>query len=146
VEQLLTIVIGSISGFIAALSQGWFDRLNQLDQSLTEHRSTVYSKLWTMTGEISKYPRNLEFSPSDAANLMNKLRKWYFEEHGGLYMSAATQKRYIAFQAALDSFSKSDENDAKVCAKHYDTAQSRGSALRTGMTRDLRSRRAAIRV
>ncbi len=45
-EQLLTVFIGAISGFIAALWQGWFDRRNQLDQSLMEQRRSLYAEVY----------------------------------------------------------------------------------------------------
>ncbi len=138
--EIISALIGLVAGFLGGIWQSWFAKRNKLDEGLSEQRKLLYFELWPLTGKIPKYPRNKEFSPDDALDLMHQLRNWYFDRMGGLYMSSDTQRRYLAFQAALEAAAGLQGGVRKPWDVLYDGAQKAGSALRTGMTRDLQSR------
>ncbi len=141
--EILSALIGLGAGFLGGIWQSWMAKRNKLDETLTSERKLLYVELWLLTGRLPKYPKDEKFSAKNAYQLMEELRDWYFGKLGGLYMSADTQKRYIAFQRALDAASKFTDSSSTDWGKLYDAAQDGGSALRTGMTRDLQSRNAA---
>ncbi len=142
VTAIVTALIAAVSGYVAALLQSWLERRGKIDDGLLTKRTELYKELWLMTGNLPLYPPNRVFSGNDAAELMQELRDWYFGKFGGLYMSDRTQKLYLAFQAALDGVTKAA--DAPIGDGAYVRVRSAGSALRSGMTRDLHSRNAVF--
>lgn len=144
--EIITAIIALVSGFAGGLTLSWFARRDRLDQSLKDKRHALYADLWQLTGRIPLYPHDEGFSPEKAGELMHRLRTWYFDENGGLYMSKETQDLYVAFQKLLAETRTFDHSDPKDWLKQYGRVQVAGSALRTGMTQDLHSRSAAWRI
>jgi hypothetical protein len=74
------------------------------------------------------------------------LRKWYFDG-GGLYLSRSAQKAYAKVQDAIWNLEtckdKNKDNDNLIEDDEYDVIRDRCSKLRTEITKDLLSRKAA---
>src|SRR5439155_22169200 len=74
-----------------------------LDVDLRTRREGVYADLWRMGISLSKWPRNDALTYSDLDALVLKLREWYFDKLGGLWLSAAARAAYGRLQDELNA-------------------------------------------
>jgi hypothetical protein len=122
----------------------------QFDASLRDLRIGVYKKLWTELQPLAKYSRaKEELSFADARRLSAALRTWYFEE-GGLFLSGPTRSDYFALQDGLlevtgaRGTADGDGDGQELTDAEFEFLRVLGSRVRTGMTRDVGTRRTFV--
>lgn len=173
-ETILTAVLAGVGGsalvvgaLAAWLGSVWKDRITRgeelsgaIDVDLREKRLKVYPALWKATDTLPKWPRNPDVTYEDLARLVEKLRRWYFNE-GGMFLSRTTQREgYAALQDELAAILKLnlsgrlpaapdgaplDRNGRPWPNDHYERVRQRCSILRSLLTEDIASRRDARR-
>jgi hypothetical protein len=147
-ENLTTILFSSLVGalvaYVGAILKNIIDTRSKFDDALFQKRTDVYSKLWAITREVPKYPKREGIKYSDLKEYSERLKVWYYET-GGIYMSKKSQRSYAALQEKIWGLMKQEE-EADIAESTYKALQEVGSDLRTELTKDLLSRRAAPRI
>jgi len=129
---------------ILMAEEAFKNRLNletQIDVHLREKRILVYEKLWLETALLPKWPRAENLTYHHLLEFSEKLRDWYFKE-GGMYLSKDARQAYGETQDAIWEVLK-DKPSGDLKPEHYDAVRKKCSVLRTELTDDIVSRRAA---
>ena len=113
----------------------------QFDASLRDLRIEAYKELWKHLKALAKYGRAEPLSKSESQQLAKDLRIWYFET-GGFYLSQETRHDYFALLDGLEVVTTGAEPILEVGDDEF--LRVLGSRLRTGMTRDVGTRRTFI--
>jgi hypothetical protein len=115
-----------------------------LDLELRRARTASYSEVWAKTVVVPKWPRNDRLEYADLLQLSKALRDWYFSG-GGVLLSADSQAAYRSAQQTIHHHLGAGKSGL-VPDPEYDRVRDALSALRTELTDDLLSRRAAPKV
>jgi hypothetical protein len=141
--SLLTLVAGAvISGVLTYVGTRSKVALDY-DADLREKRIAAYTDLWCRLQPLAKYPPQTSFSRTDATDLAESLRAWYFEK-GGLFLSRATRGDYFALQDLLrhivEGWGWDSPNQENLTPAAREQLRTYGSRLRTGLIRDVGTR------
>lgn len=140
-----TVITAVVAAVLAAVGTYVTTRRNlqlQFDASLRDLRIDVYKVLWKELESLAKYARPEPLSKSQAQQLAITLRTWYFET-GGLFLSQDTRRDYFALLDGLEVVPR--RTDEPILEEEDDEfLRVLGSRLRTGMTRDVGTRRTYI--
>ena len=142
VASIITAVVAAI---LAAVGTYVTTRRNlqiQFDASLREMRIAVYKPLWSRLAGLAKYARPEPLSRDEALELAETLRDWYFET-GGLFLSQETRRDYFALHDALEVVPRRTSGET-LSVEDDELLRVLSSRLRTGMTRDVGTRRTFI--
>ena len=101
-----TLVVSLISGAFAVAVVYLSYALNrQVDLGIATQRLEKYSTLWACMKLTSKMDHELgrraPLSCQDRATLYNRMTDWYFDEQGGLFLTARTRNVFIAVKKNL---------------------------------------------
>lgn len=123
-----------------------------VDVDLRQTRTTAYKELWKLTSVLPRWPRNDKLTYADLKDFSIAMRTWYFDG-GGLFLSERSMKSYNELQEKLsDVLGDMDEGRLQQIVQgagsrdlscHYDIVRLKCSKLRTSLTNDVLSRRAA---
>jgi hypothetical protein len=80
------------------------------DKELRSHCIESYLKLWALLDPFARYPRPERLNYSCLQDTSVKLRRWYFSQGGGLFLSEATREAYFNLQDALKAILDKHEN------------------------------------
>jgi len=139
---VVTAVIGLLAAGILTLINNSINVRAGVDVELRKLRLENYPDLWRATGVTSRWPRT-PVDRTTLADLHQTLRCWYYEKGGGIYLSEQARARYGDVQkliAALLSATDADKNEVLSDDSYADLMETT-SALRTGLTQDLDTRR-----
>ena len=114
----------------------------KFDASLRDLRIVAYKVLWKDLQPLAKYGRTDPLSKRQADDLCTTLRTWYFET-GGLVLSTQTRRDYFALQDGLEVVRTATET-AQVTDEDDEFLRVLASRLRSGMTRDVGTRRTYV--
>lgn len=114
----------------------------QIDVHLREQRIKVYATIWKETGILPRWPRDTNVTYADILQFSKKLRAWYFNEQGGMWLSTEARKAYGNVQE-MNTQVIAKGSEGAIQPDEYDEIQAKCSALRTELTDDLVSRRQA---
>jgi hypothetical protein len=114
---------------------------SQIDIHLREQRIKVYSDVWQMTGLFPRWPRATDVTYADALRFSQALRTWYFEQ-GGMWLSTAARSAYGDLQET-NTRVLAEKLEGELKPPDYDAILDKCHTLRTELTNDLLSRRAA---
>lgn len=114
----------------------------QIDVHLREQRIAVYKTIWQATSILPRWPRATNVTYSDILHFSEKLRSWYFDEQGGMWLSTSARKAYGELQDKIWEI-LSKRLEGKIEDGEYDAILDQCSLLRKELTNDLVSRRAA---
>lgn len=151
VTGVLSLIAGFIITYLSISVRNRKELEAKYDLDLRSRRIEVYRDLWKRLQSLSLYARTGTFKKKSAAELSEKLREWYFEI-GGLFLSERTRDEYFDIQRELESIiedntigdgedlaiKKSDESES-----WFERLRAKGSSLRTGMARDVGTRKKA---
>ncbi len=112
-----------------------------IDIHLREQRITVYTELWKKTELLPKWPRSHDVTYEKLDDFSKGLRDWYFQV-GGMYLSEDARDSYIDLQETITDNLKA-KRSGNIIDDEYDRIRDKCSALRTELTNDILSRRAA---
>ena len=105
----------------------------------------TYEHLWGLLEPLAKYGRTEPFTAEAAGRLSERLRNWYFDEAGGLYLyfspRLAAHHAYIELQRQLQQIveeTRVDAAQAPLPVATFTAAQQRGHDLRRAMTTEIR--------
>ena len=138
-----TALVGGAGGVVGALGKDWLERRTRIDEGLRAKRTELYADLWKLSGILPKWPRNKEVTYQGLLERSERMRHWYFETGGGLYLSEPSRAAYGKAQEAIvqtveSKMSSRPENSLEK--SDYDRVRDALSALRTELARDLHSR------
>jgi hypothetical protein len=114
----------------------------QIDIHLREQRIKVYSKIWKESGITPRWPRATNLTYAEILEFSERLRTWYFVDHGGMWLSTEARKAYGKLQEVNTTVIAGHDTGA-LTVEDYDAILAHCSALRTELTNDLLSRRSA---
>ena len=140
-----SIITAVVTAILAAVGTYVTTRRNlqiQFDASLREMRIAVYKPLWARLAGLAKYARPEPLSRHEAQELAETLRDWYFET-GGLFLSQETRRDYFALHDALEVVPRRASGET-LSVEDDELLRVLSSRLRTGMTRDVGTRRTFI--
>jgi hypothetical protein len=140
-----SIITAVVTAVLAAVGTYVTTRRNlqiQFDASLREMRITAYKELWARLASLAKYARPEPLSRNEAQELAVTLSDWYFQT-GGLFLSQETRRDYFALLDGLEVLPRR-ASGATLSVEDDELLRVLGSRLRTGMTRDVGSRRTFI--
>ena len=140
-DKIILAVIGVVAGFMGGIGKSWLDSRKQIDQSLRDARSNVYDLLWKMTGLLPEWPRAEDVTYEKLEELSRKMRNWYFNEGGGILLSANARDSYGEVQKAITGvLAQNKTGPVPPSHPHYEMIRKLCSAMRTQLTEDLHSR------
>ncbi len=104
-----------------------------------------YERLWELLEPLAKYGRTEPFSAETARALSERLRAWYFQEAGGMYLyfspKLGAHHAYMELQRGLKQIVDATHADALSTPLPDNTlaaAQGRAHDLRHAMTAEIR--------
>jgi hypothetical protein len=112
----------------------------EIAPGLTDARLAVYRALWSLTGVLPRWGADATRSYDDMRTFGRNLRKWYFDMHGGLFLSRASYSRYAELQNALESL-HADDGAAVLTAEDHASIRRLCSTLRRQLADDIGTRR-----
>jgi hypothetical protein len=117
---------------------------SEIDLDLRNRREKPYRELWNKTRLLPKWPRSDDVTYEKLDSFRKELRDWYFDG-GGIYLSSDSMDAYKHLQDTISDVLKVEESRTTqtIRPKEYDDIRERCSELRSQMTNDLVSRRAA---
>lgn len=123
---------------------------SEIDLDLRERREKPYRELWDKTRLLPKWPRSDNVTYEKLDQFRKELRDWYFDG-GGIYLSADSMDAYRDLQETIRAVIDPDKGktsqairpEERIRTEDYDAIRDRCSGLRSEMTNDLVSRRAA---
>ncbi|MFQ8433724.1 hypothetical protein [Amaricoccus sp. W119] len=121
--------------------QNWLAFAQSVDIDLRARRFEVYKPLWQLTEKFPQYPRRNHVSYDTLLPFSESLRDWYFQT-GGILLTDSARDAYFAVQKELKLYIDKDRTD-ELEPDNYHRIRAKCSFLRTELTRDLLSRRAA---
>jgi hypothetical protein len=118
-----------------------------IDLDLRKERAALYADLWKKTGVLPKWPPDTSVTYEGVLRFSEGLREWYFAG-GGMYFSTEARETYGKLQDRIRNVLKAAAGQSVPTSQplsetDYEAIRSACSALRTEMTNDLLSRRAA---
>lgn len=113
---------------------------SDIDIHLREQRISMYTELWKKTELLPKWPRSPNVTYMKLTEFSKGLRDWYFQG-GGMYLSEDAKDSYNDLQETITDTAQ--RRSGNIIDDDYDRIQSKCSALRTEITNDILSRRAA---
>jgi hypothetical protein len=106
----------------------------------------TYERLWGLLEPLARYGRTAPFTAESAGALSERLRRWYFEEAGGLYLffspDHAARDKYMQLQDTLGQVIDQTGPDlakSVLPQSTFELARQRGSDLRHAMAEEVRS-------
>jgi len=114
----------------------------QIDVHLREQRIAVYKTIWQSTSILPRWPRATDVTYADILHFSERLRSWYFDEQGGMWLSTNAREVYGELQKEIWVV-LSERRKGKITDEDYDAILEKCSQLRKELTNDLVSRRAA---
>jgi hypothetical protein len=137
---IITGVLSLITAAILALVNSWVSTRAGIDENLRAERLQVYPALWSATGAVSRWPR-MNVTRGSLGELHETLRSWYYAK-GGLFLSESARARYGEVQHLIEALlTAKGDPDAQLAKDAYRDLMETASALRTGITEDLDTRR-----
>ncbi len=103
-----------------------------------------YERLWGLLEPLARYGRTEPFTADTARALSERLRAWYFQEAGGMYLyfspQLAAHDAYLALQRELHEVVARTKPETQYTPldEALSTAQDRGHDLRQAMTNEVR--------
>ena len=140
-----SVITAIVAAILAAVGTYVTTRRNlqmQFDAHLRELRIGAYQDLWKRLKVLAKYGRTQELDRDQVQALGGDLSKWYFEI-GGMFLSKPTRDDYFALQDAIERMLAMDSSGA-LSREEDDFLRLLSSRLRTGMTRDVGTRKTFI--
>ena len=116
----------------------------QIDVHLREQRIKVYGIIWQATSILPRWPRATNVTYPDILQFSEELRSWYFVEQGGMWLSTSARAAYGNLQETIWQILP-QKSEGPITQEDYDAILTKCSLLRTELTKDLVSRRAAPR-
>ena len=138
---LFTAAVALVSGLITASITGWLASRAKVSEELRELRLSLYPALWKRTSMLSRHPQT-NATYADLERLHFDLRRWYYGL-GGVALSTNTRDRFMDLQTLIGTHLAHDEAslEDELEPDSYEGLRELASAVRTGMTEDLESRR-----
>jgi hypothetical protein len=130
-----TVVISAVTGgaVTAAVAKAFFDRSLesrkaelQKEMQIVSPQIEAYRKLWALT-EITSPSRGRALTEEERRELEADLRRGYYKDGNGIFLSLASQERFLAVKKDFIKFT-----DATP-----DTLRDKFSALRTELKNDI---------
>jgi len=103
-----------------------------------------YERLWGLLEPLARYGRTEPFTAVTARALSERLRAWYFQEAGGMYLyfssKLAAHDAYMKLQRKLhEIIAETDVDTSQATSdKALSTAQDYAHDLRVAMTQEIR--------
>lgn len=135
--------IGAVVSYGGAVINNILNTRARVDESLRETRIGVYRDLWKKTELLRKYPRRTDVTYEMLQAFSQQLCDWYFNQ-GGMFLSEKARKAYQQLQDTVDAVLKPrPKGSIDSEGTDYEKVRDQCSRLRTELTADLLSRRAA---
>ena len=132
---LIRLIIGGvIGGFVTT----YFDYRKQIIHEVWKKRFEQYKKLWAISGNLPKWPKDDALTFKKLHNICIALKNWYFND-GGLLLSKKSRDYYELLQEGLVTHADR-ESEEIIPDSIYKIVRQLFSDLRKQMTKDLSSR------
>lgn len=150
-DTFLSVLIGGAAGLVSAIlthlstrAKVRLDLAAEYDKQLQESRLESYKELWAMLEPLAKYGRAAPVTYAVIRSISDKSRTWYFQK-GGIYLTERSRKPYFKWkevmQPVLDARDFADQPDIEIDPEHLKHILKAGSALRTALSDDIRTKR-----
>ena len=134
---LVGVLVTAVITALATAAKVKQDLEADYDLALRSERLAAYRELWHRTEPLAKYFRADEVTRRRLRELGTELRSWYFNT-GGIYLTERSRDAYFALMDGLTAaVAAEDEPDPSK----IDDLLERGSALRSSLVEDVRTRR-----
>lgn len=138
--------VGAVVSYGGAIINNILNTRAKVDEGLRETRIRVYQDLWKKTHLLPKWPRRTDVTYEMLQAFSQQLCDWYFDQ-GGMFLSKKARDSYGQLQDTVGAVLK-QRPKGLIDSEGADYKQVRVqcSRLRTELTADLLSRRAAPRL
>jgi len=150
-EALLSLITGLISGLISAgityfatRSKVRLELIVEYDKKLRAERLDAYKLLWKELKPLAKYSAENPLTYQIIRQMSEKMRDWYFDEGGGIYLSKQSREPYFklkkSMQKIIDDENLQSEKDEPLQINPKNILE-QGSVLRESLSDDIGTRR-----
>jgi hypothetical protein len=133
----------ALSALLLAFLTVRLESRKTIDLAIREERAEGYRELWSLTGQLPRWPPGTKLTRGDIVKLSIDFRDWYFKGHG-MYLSRQSRQFYDAVQELLTKHSHRRPAYEELPDPDYREIRKQLSALRGSMTNDLLSRSQAL--
>jgi hypothetical protein len=139
---LAGIVLTGLLTAIATTAKVRRELESDYDLALRNERLAAYRELWKRLQPLAKYFRPEAITYRRLKQLGADLRAWYFET-GGIYLTPESRDAYFELMDGLRDAvaARAEELDREVGTAEFERLRDQGSALRTALVGDARTRR-----
>ncbi len=110
-EVIASLIAGAFSLLAVALSVYATRRVQGLSKEMEPQRASAYRKLWSLTAPLT--PTNRAALPDGTREAVERsLTAWYYDDGNGVFLSAESQKRFLAARKLLRGEVEPSTDDA----------------------------------
>ena len=140
ISGAVSLLTGGVASYYIAKQKTLNDFRANFETALRAERGKAYGRLWALTGVLPKYARTNPVNFGRLQEFAIELRKWYFDEIGGIVLSQSSRDAYFALQDELELVHQEPSNHTPMDEPTRERVRQHCSALRTALCADLGSR------
>ena len=140
---LISAALTAVVTYFATRSKIRLDLMVEHDKEINKKRLELYIELWTMFKPLARFSNDEKLTYSIIKETSEKMRDWYFDKLGGIYLSKASRKPYFklkkAMQEIIDDENLKGKND-ELKGPQIDKILACGTRLRNSLSDDIDTR------
>lgn len=142
VNTVISGFVGAFTGLLAAYVKNRIDYQHEVRSDLWDKRYTAYTKIWKMTQQIPRWPKNDSLTYQQLHDFSVGCQAWYFND-GGILLSEAGREKYGMMQECVTNILNDEktERTSLVSDPDYRTVLAGCSGFRSAITSELLSRK-----
>ena len=99
-EVIASLITGAVSLLAVVLSAYANWRVEGLSKELEPQRASAYRRLWSLTAPLT--PTDKAALPAGTREALEQsLKAWYYDDGNGVFLSAESQRRFLAARKLL---------------------------------------------
>lgn len=143
ITAIVSALITAVVTYFATRSKVRFDLMIEYDKKLREERLDSYKLLWKELKPLARYSAENELTYEIIRETAGKMRDWYFDEGGGIYLSKQSREPYFDLKKSMQRIIDNEnlKNQNELPEDDLDKILKRGSILRESLSDDIGTRR-----
>ncbi|HEY0461300.1 MAG TPA: hypothetical protein VGC97_19345 [Pyrinomonadaceae bacterium] len=150
-ETAISLLTGLVSAAVAAVVTYFATRSKirleltvEYDKEIRKKRLELYEKLWKLLKPLARFSAEEKITYSIIKIRSEKMRDWYFDEVGGIYLSKQSRKPYFELKEAMQEViddKKLMGEETEIGAEQLDKILALGKNLRDNLSDDIETRK-----
>jgi len=141
---LISAALTAVVTYFVTRSKIRLDLTVEYDKEIRQKRLALYQSLWRMLKPFARFTAEEKLTYSKIKETSEKMRDWYFEKAGGIYLSKESRKPYFDLKEYLQDIID-DENlkdqKAELSKAQLNKILDYGKKLRDSLADDIDTRK-----